>query len=135
MCVRSGHTHGTMCRVTSAGILGYLSARTVINNPNSPTPVDEYSLPCGPGGSTPQLHHTCYCTPTWHPAWWVFVCVPWGGAGAAARDLYGLSSCCPCGLKNNRLRGTVVFYVWSFCKSVLFIFELLHKFFIQKLLL
>ena len=56
-------------------------------------------------------------------------------ARVAARDLYGLSSCYPCGLKNNRLRGTVVFYVWSFCKSVLFIFELLHKFFIQKLLL
>lgn len=51
------------------------------------------------------------------------------------RGLYGLSSRYPCGLKNNRLRGTVVFYVWSFCKSVLFIFELLHKFFIQKLLL
>ncbi len=57
------------------------------------------------------------------------------GAVRAARDLCGLGSRYPCGLKNNRLRGTVVFYVWSFCKSVLFIFELLHKFFIQKLLL
>ena len=56
-------------------------------------------------------------------------------ARVAARGLYGLGSCYLCGLKNNRLRGTVVFYVWSFCKSVLFIFELLHKFFIQKLLL
>ena len=57
------------------------------------------------------------------------------GAVRAVRGLYGLGSCYPCGLKNNRLRGPVVFYVWSFCKSVLFIFELLHKFFIQKLLL
>lgn len=57
------------------------------------------------------------------------------GCREAARDLCGLGSRYPCGLKNNRLRGTVVFYVWSFCKSVLFIFELLHKFFIQKLLL
>ena len=57
------------------------------------------------------------------------------GAVRAARDPCGLGSRYPCGLKNNRLRGTVVFYVWSFCKSVLFIFELLHKFFIQKLLL
>lgn|GEM_PF-5470445 len=56
-------------------------------------------------------------------------------AQVAAGGLYGLGSCYLCGLKNNRLRGTVVFYVWSFCKSVLFIFELLHKFFIQKLLL
>ena len=56
-------------------------------------------------------------------------------ARVAARGLYGLGSCYLCGLKNNRLRGTVVFYVWSFCKSVLFIFELLYKFFIQKLLL
>ena len=56
-------------------------------------------------------------------------------ARVAARDLYGFGSRYSCGLKNNRLRGTVVFYVWSFCKSVLFIFELLHKFFIQKLLL
>ena len=61
-----------------------------------------------------------------------FLC---GRREAVARDLYGLGSCYLCGLKNNRQRGTVVFYVWSFCKSVLFIFELLHKFFIQKLLL
>ena len=57
------------------------------------------------------------------------------GAVRVVRGLCGLSSRYLCGLKNNRLRGTVVFYVWSFCKSVLFIFELLHKFFIQKLLL
>ena len=56
-------------------------------------------------------------------------------ARTATGGLYGFGSCYLCGLKNNRLRGTVVFYVWSFCKSVLFIFELLHKFFIQKLLL
>ena len=58
-----------------------------------------------------------------------------GRARTATGGLYGFGSRYPCGLKNNRLRGTVVFYVWSFCKSVLFIFELLHKFFIQKLLL
>ena len=56
-------------------------------------------------------------------------------ARTATGGLYGFGSRYLCGLKNNRLRGTVVFYVWSFCKSVLFIFELLHKFFIQKLLL
>ena len=99
-------------------------------------PVDEYSLPCGPGGSTPQLHHTCYCT---HPLGPCLVGFCVGAVRVVARTatggLYGFGSRYPCGLKNNRLRGTVVFYVWSFCKSVLFIFELLHKFFIQKLLL